>query len=411
MANMAILLASFAGALIILAACVHLRGRWRTFALWFRAHPGRRLSGYGVRALHVLDGETHVSDGWGFLTLGLPLAFAVFLAHPSPTKANPYPADYPWRWPGIYACLALASIGAFLLLAPRIRKRILGRQKGVRRAYVVQKEGVTTTTWDDGSRGVDVQLGATLNPTATLEPPRAATPQPSAVTEMQAPDPAHRDQMRRVAARSLVEVRAGTRPLPYSDGVHQGPTLREMFREHLPPDATDLLDAYEAAPVTLQTTGALLGNRIRDEVPTTFDTSEGWSPGPIMNAFIAQLERVDRNLSPGVVPSEPWLQHREVDTPEGEDRQWIIEWQVPLYVRPGATAGYWVWSNEQPESGSEQPKLRQFFQSIVGSDEYQNWRDALANVPRTQRAAESILERLSVQPSFPGPCGPACGAL
>ncbi len=74
----------------------------------------------GVRVLRVLEGETRVSNGWGFLTLGAPAALAIYLfqfveAHDTP------PLHFWWAWPSIYVCVGLSVVGLFLLVAPRVR--------------------------------------------------------------------------------------------------------------------------------------------------------------------------------------------------------------------------------------------------------------------------------------------------
>jgi len=76
------------------------------------------------RIVRVLDGEQRVSHGWGWLTLGLPLAVAVYLYHPPATALHPFPGDPWWQWPAIYLCLFISAIGVFLLVAPSIRSLV-----------------------------------------------------------------------------------------------------------------------------------------------------------------------------------------------------------------------------------------------------------------------------------------------
>lgn len=146
---------------VVLLVVVGLNGRlhdphWRADLAGSRF--GRLVRGYSVRVLHVLDGEQRVPYGWGLLPMGVGVALWAFSYAPRATEAVPFPPEPRWRVVVMLAGIAMAFVGLFLLGAPRVRKLILRRHPGVRRGYVVEKEGVKTTTWDDGTRGVDVQL-------------------------------------------------------------------------------------------------------------------------------------------------------------------------------------------------------------------------------------------------------------
>jgi hypothetical protein len=72
------------------------------------------------RTIRVLDGAQRVSHGWGWLTLGLPAALALYLFQLVEGQSNP-PHHYSWAWPGIFLCLAISAVGVFLLVVPLLR--------------------------------------------------------------------------------------------------------------------------------------------------------------------------------------------------------------------------------------------------------------------------------------------------
>lgn len=72
------------------------------------------LRDLGSSIIKVLDGETRVAHGWGWLTLGAPAALGLYLFQLQQAQTSP-PHHYRWVWPAIVLCIVMAAVGLCLL--------------------------------------------------------------------------------------------------------------------------------------------------------------------------------------------------------------------------------------------------------------------------------------------------------
>jgi hypothetical protein len=81
----------------------------------------RGLARFGTWVLRVLEGENRIAHGWGFLPMGVGLSLWAYAYAPKATRRNPFPLEPGWRVPIMYFGVALAVLGIFLFVAPRLR--------------------------------------------------------------------------------------------------------------------------------------------------------------------------------------------------------------------------------------------------------------------------------------------------
>ena len=168
------------------------------------------------------------------------------------------------------------------------------------------------------------------------------------------------------------------------------------------------LDSYEASRPNLRARIKDLNDLIRREA-NTLNPEDGWQVGNVIRAG----NQYTRLLVDHPGQPDPMLRfERSTLSPDRSGSvPRILQWMVPM--SSVQMSGFFVWSSVTADPSDLTP-LNSVAERIRQSDEYQNVKDAVAEIVKSRQAAitdlEAILARETIlaREGFPGRCSSVC---